>query len=197
MKMGDKAKELLDRLNKDGKRTGLIVVIGLIAMALIFVSDCDGSNAAPKQDADSSVSVSVYEYADALENKLCSLISKIDGAGETLVMVTLQNGVEYIYASEEKTSSDSSETSGSNGQTSTGIRQDTQSSLIIVDGDAGEQALIRTELMPKVSGVVVVCEGAGDPLVEAKITQAVTTALGISSKRVCISPLSKQKQEAE
>ena len=52
--------------------------------------------------------------------------------------------------------------------------------------DGSEQALPLTELQPVIRGVVVVCPGGGDPAVAERITQAVTTALDISSARVCV-----------
>ena len=52
--------------------------------------------------------------------------------------------------------------------------------------DGSEQALPVTEKQPVVRGVVVVCTGGGDPAVRESVTTAVTTALDISSARVCV-----------
>ena len=39
---------------------------------------------------------------------------------------------------------------------------------------------------PKVRGVVVVCDGGNDPLVVARVMEAVTKSLNISSDKVCV-----------
>lgn len=141
--------------------------------------------------AESASTAAQTDYAAQLEAKLEEVIGSIEGAGETQVMITLLNGVEYIYASEDSISLDTSESSDDSGRRSSDARENTQKSCIIIDTDEGEQALVRTELSPTVGGVVVVCEGAADPIVRERILQIVTTALAISSKRVCISPSGK------
>ena len=56
----------------------------------------------------------------------------------------------------------------------------------MVDGTNGRSGLVRTRMEPVVKGVVVVCEGGDDPPTVLRILEAVTTALAISSARVCI-----------
>ena len=58
--------------------------------------------------------------------------------------------------------------------------------VTVIDGKDGKQALVVTELEPTVKGVVVVCEGGGDIKVVENLTNAVTTALNISSTRVSV-----------
>ena len=64
-----------------------------------------------------------------------------------------------------------------------------------VERDDGEQPLVVTTMLPDIQGVLVLCEGAADEKVCEQVTNAVTTVLGISSRRVCISILGKQEQE--
>ena len=45
-----------------------------------------------------------YSYAEDLEKRLTNIVSSISGAGKTKVMVTLENGVESVYAADEKQS---------------------------------------------------------------------------------------------
>lgn len=187
MDLGKKAAGLSAML-RDGKaRTNAIIIIAAAVVLLMLVPDisCAEQNEAQAQPetADS--------YARELEERLAQIISSVEGAGETRVLVTLQSGREYIYASEDSTSTGSSSSTDSAGRQSSDESEDRRSSYIIIDTDQGEQALIRTELMPAVNGVVVVCGGAGDPEVAGRILDVVTTALGISSKRVCITQLTQ------
>ena len=46
--------------------------------------------------------------------------------------------------------------------------------------------LLLKEITPTVAGVVVVCSGADDVNVRQRVVDVVTTALGTSSNRVCV-----------
>ena len=175
------------RLGKEA-RMKLILIIGAAAVLLILLSEALPA-CGTADSTGGAEGLTAEEYAQALEKRLTGLISSIDGAGETVVMVTLKNGTEYVYASENKVSSDVSESVTAGGGQSADSREDSQNSYIIIDSGDGEQALIRTELLPTVSGVIVVCEGADDPNVAAVIAEAVAVALDISPKRVYVTRL--------
>lgn len=182
-------KKLSEKNDNSTLRIKLIIAAGTAAMLLLALPDaCTACrNTKPAESKTQTVSA---EYADELEEKLEDMISSVDGAGKTKVLITLQNSTEYLYASEDKLSVNTSESTGTNGSQSSEAKENSENSYIIIDTDDGEKALIRTELMPSVNGVVVACEGADDPQVAERIEQVVTTALNISSKRVCITLLS-------
>ena len=164
------------------KRTNLIIILAATAMLLILLSGCPQSGT----DERGGHETDAQQYARSLEERLEQMISSVDGAGQSRVMITLQNGGEYVYAIEDSISTDSSVSTDSGGRQSSGEREEHRSGYIIIDTEQGEQALVRTELMPSVCGVVVVCSGASDPQVAQAIMSVVTTALDISPKRVCI-----------
>ena len=101
-------------------------------------------------------------------------------------MITLECGTEYVYASQQKTTSAMSENTDAGGRSSRDQKQSGEESLILIDGDRGEEPLILKEITPTVAGVVVVCSGADDPQVRERIVNVVTTALGTGSNRVCV-----------
>ena len=103
-------------------------------------------------------------------------MSKIDGAGEVTVMVSLDGSPELVYASDN----DSKTSSTANGTTTT-----TSSNLIIVNGsDSG--ALILKENLPSVKGVIVVSSGANNVAIKLDILNAVSTLLDISTDKINI-----------
>lgn len=181
---------ITDKTADSSIRIKLIIAIGTAAVLLLALPDMCSSCSADKESEKILAETSVEQYADELEKRLEDMISAVEGAGKTKVMITLQNGKEYIYASEDKLSVNTSESTGTNGSQSSEAKENSENSYIIIDTDEGEKALIRTELMPSVNGVVVACEGAGDAKVAERVEQVVTTALNISSKRVCITLLS-------
>lgn len=121
------------------------------------------------------------EYTKKLEDRLTSIISAIDGAGETKVMVTLESSSEDIYLHDF----DYEENADSSGKNSFERKDE----YVIVDGSSGEQGIVVRIAEPKVRGVAVVCKGAGSEIVREQIVQAVTALLDISSTRVSVAKM--------
>jgi len=159
-------------IQKD-KTVKIIVAVGLLGMLLVLAGQlAAGGGRSPPRGSPAPASpqggtASAEEYAAALEARLEELVGSIEGVGRAKVMVTLEHGVEYVYAQDQ--------------------RQETQYSHVLIDTEQGRrQPLVRTQRQPKVQGVVVVCEGADDVRVQAKLVGVVTTALNIPTTRVYV-----------
>jgi len=171
----------------------IIVLLGILGMTLILLSqfadnDRGGQGQPPTMG---SAELANQEYIAQLEARLESLISQIEGVGRNRVMVTLESGVEYVYAQEHRRSTDT--THASNGEVPVGgrIQESIEERFILVDTEFGRrEALVLTRIPPRVQGVIIVCEGANNPVVEQKLISVVTTALGIPSTRVSVVPIS-------
>lgn len=131
----------------------ILVAAGIVGILLMLLSELlpegEKGQSDPLQDA--------AEMTDQLEQRLERIVAGIEGTGRCRVMVTLENGVKYVYAD-----------SGGSGLS----RQ--------------EQGLLVTELQPTVKGVAVVCEGGNDEAVRRRVTDAVTAVLHITANRVCV-----------
>ncbi|HOB36530.1 MAG TPA: stage III sporulation protein AG [Candidatus Avimonas sp.] len=169
---------------KSKKGINAVVAIGLIGMLLIFLSTLFPGRDKPVEKG-LKASMTAEEFVSKTEKKLSQIIRSIEGAGECRVMVTLENGVEYVYAREQDINTDRKEDDSGKSE-----RDGKRESIIIVDTENGRQGLLVTEIQPTVKGVVVVCQGGDDPVVQERIASLVTTALNISSKRVCVTKLS-------
>ena len=168
------------------RRPALILALGLMGMLLLlFAQSGDTPEAPPGQEANLSAELASGHYAEQVEARLTSLIEEIDGVGRAKVMVMLENTGEAVYAREEKRSLDSSGTpQAPEGGT---LRESSEDRYVLIDNGYGQkEALVETQLEPKVRGVIIVCEGAGDMYVQQRLINVVTTALGISSSRVCV-----------
>ncbi len=180
--------EKYDLMSLAEKHKKTIIIIGLVGMALIFFS---GFFKSGEIDSNVETKITTEQYSRNLEENLKQIVSGIEGAGETKVLVTLENGKEIKYATEEKVNSESSKEKNSSDKTVTQESGDTEVKYIIIkDSNGREQALAITEFEPTVKGVVVVCSGGEVPLVQQRIISAVTTALNISSKKVYVTKLS-------
>lgn len=172
------------------KYKNIIIIIGLAGIALIFLSSFLKPVSKEEKTPVVENTISAEQYTKALETSLTDIVSSIDGAGATKVLITLENGVEMKYATDEKKNAEETQEKSSE-TTRTQQSGDSEIKYITVrDADGTERALAITEIQPTVKGVVVVCAGGEDPVVQQRILNAVTTALNISSKRVCVTRLS-------
>ena len=122
-----------------------------------------------------------------LEENLENIISEIQGAGKSKVLVTLENGAETVYATEERKNKEASEDKSSGEITRKKESDDCEKKFITIkDSEGTEHALAVTEIEPKVKGVVIICPGGDDIVVKKRIVDATTTALNINSTRVCV-----------
>lgn len=176
-KKTEKKNKTVNKLLENEKYRKIVIFAGLAGIALIFISSLIPSG--NKTSTSKSVQkVTAQEYETSLENNLTEIISQIDGAGNAKVMITLEQTEENVYATEDKKS----------GQTAKDQSEESSEKtyLLVKNDDGSESALAVTQIQPVVKGVVVVCDGGGDPVVKQNIINAVTTALHVTSVRVCV-----------
>jgi len=171
----EKLKTLYERIKKI-KHIQIYMAIGLalIVCCTYFISigttKSKENETQIKIDNISANFNSSGEYIDYLENKLESVITRVKGVGETDVVITLEKGFEYIYATEEETKTTSNGTSI------------TSSSIVMVDG----QPVIKEEIYPIVKGIVVVAYGAEDISVKMSIISIIQTVIEIDNTKINI-----------
>ena len=172
-----------DALKKD-KMVKLILILGICGIALIYLSTLlePGKE---KKDAGSMAEGSAAngnDYGEKLEADLARIVQAITGEEAPAVMVTLESGSRYVYAADEKKNTQENGAAESP-QSSAGSEK---AHVILKDSDGTQHALTVTEIEPKVKGVVIVSRYAGDPVIREKLTNAVKTALDVSSAKVCV-----------
>ncbi|MGN0550554.1 MAG: hypothetical protein ACI4I4_01780 [Acutalibacteraceae bacterium] len=178
---------------ENDKYKKMLIICGLLGIALIFLSSFfenkDTSSGSTVQTV-YTANQSIEQYKEDTEINLGNMIASIDGAGKTKIMVTVDSGIEYVYASDEKESVNS-KSDKSQDKDNTENTQDSEKSYITIRlSDGTQQAVTVKEIQPRIRGVLVICEGGGDALVQQRVIEAVTKALDISSAKVCVTKLS-------
>lgn len=179
--MSDK-NNIIDKLKKDKVRN-IVVVIGIIGILCIFISNIIPKNDDKNENSNNEVNdINLYNtesYEKQIEEQLEEIIASIEGAGRVKVMATLDRTSQIVYATEEKYSTDNDKQSG-------------ETSYVIIKKSDGTESVVKvTEIQPKIKGVIVVCDGGEDAVVQERIVKAVTTVLGISANKVCVTKISK------
>ena len=92
-----KVKKLFD----NDKIRKLIIISGVIGIALIFISSYVDFGSLSGQSREEEFSVTTY--STEIEKDLETVISQIEGAGTTKVLLTMENSVEYVYLDDSTT----------------------------------------------------------------------------------------------
>lgn len=175
------------------KGTKILLTIGIIGIALIFLSEyVSFGNIKPQMASSSSNMQSLQSYTLSLEAKLKEIIININGVGKADVMITFDSGTQYIYEQTAKeTNNNTDQTQGDGGKQTTENTNQETTPVIITAESGGQKPLVKTELLPDVKGVVVVCDGGDNATVQENVTNAVSTALGLTSNHICVIKKSK------
>jgi len=182
----DKIKKHLESINNKKFINNLFIILGISIIFLIVANYIlDSKKEAPNTENEFKSQVSYEEemdYSAYLEKKLANILSKLEGVGEVNVMVTLENSVEKITATNTTKSTENIVENDGEGGTRQVQREDLTMQVVTRGSDGS--LLVVKEIKPKVLGVIVIAEGADDPEVKEKLYEAVKTVLGITGNKV-------------
>lgn len=106
--------------------------------------------------------------------QLTQILAQIEGVGKVKVMLTVAEGEKILYQSDESINT---------GGNTSSVRQET---ILIVDENRNEQALVMQVLSPKYKGAVIVCQGADIPTVKWAVVEAVSKATGLGADQISV-----------
>lgn len=169
-------KEIADRLRNDRKL--LVIVFVMIVGIILTVISSSGSESEEKEQISLQTDkiFNESEYTGQLENKLEEMISLINGAGETKVIVTLECDYETVYAKDGSIEKDNDST-------------DEDSEYIIIDSRDVQGGLVLKTVTPKIRGVAVVCAGGDSMYVKSAVTDLLSAVLDIGTNHISVSKL--------
>lgn len=152
----------------------LLPVFVLVVCALLIMKSLPSSQSktSSKTDSGSISYTSSLEYISILEEKLTKVLSEINGAGKTSVMISIDSSPILTIAKNEEIKTVSS----SGGSTTTTTYEPIYNTI-----NGKSNPLIIGETLPNIKGVIVVSSGARDIRVKLDIINAVRTALNVSS----------------
>ena len=110
---------------------------------------------------------------DALEEKLSKTLSKVEGAGEVTVTLTVKSGMEQVLASDRTTSVS---------ERGSSVEEET----VLISSGGGQETVLLTQKYPTFQGALVVCEGGDNAQVRLLLTQAVSALTGLGTDRITV-----------
>lgn len=171
-----KLEEFVCKIRNDRKLLAIAVAM-IIGVILIVISSFGGKSEKINENlAQTEKTFNESEYTQKLENKLEEMISLINGAGETRVIITLECDYETVYAKDGSIEKDNEST-------------DEDSEYIIIDSRDIQGGLILKTVTPKIRGVAVVCAGGDSMYVKAAVTELLSAVLDIGTNHISVSKL--------
>lgn len=138
------------------KHKNKIIIIVLVILGIIFI--LLSSFNFNKNKAKNEFSATTY--TKELEKKIESFLKDVDGIKNAKVILTLECSNEHVYAKNESS----------------------YDYYISSNGDLVEV----TEIFPVVRGVAIACTNGDDDIVRMRVTELISSYLGISSNRIKI-----------
>lgn len=105
------------------------------------------------------------------ERRLAQTLSRIDGAGEVTVMLTVQDGPRKVLAEDRD-------------REERGERSET---VVLSKGGSQQETVTVQEVLPRYQGALLVCPGGDDPEIRLKLTEATAALTGLGSDKISIS----------
>ena len=172
----DYRQEGSERCVKAMKKSGKLVIAlaGVILGVLLLLI---GNRAREEEStaADPPVTTetkSAETYREELEARMEAICSRVAGVGAVDVIVTLEGGYEYVYATDKKTT----------------VGGESTSYITVGSGD-DESLVYVTERLPPILGIGVVCTGGMDPTVRREVTALLAAAFGVGSNKIYVTGL--------
>lgn len=157
-----KIKKLVSKIKTDRKLRFALIAVCFVLLGIILITSL-----IPKKTVNTVAADTVSEYVSGIERKLEKLLGEVDGAGKVSVAVSVESGMETVLAMTTTTK----ETSGG---------RETVSTPVLVNG----KTVVLKEVYPKISGVLIVAEGADKLAIYNKIQQATLSLLDVKASQI-------------
>lgn len=166
----------------------IIGVIVIIAGGTLFDKKDGGTppaafNGKEENRVDTQVSANINKAG--AEKELAAILEQIRGAGRVDVMVTYISSGEIVPAYDIRQTEDNTNEKDTNGGTRSIIGSSYESDIAYEEVQSGiKRPIVLKELQPKVKGVVVVADGASDPVVCGNLTRAVQVLMDVPIHKI-------------
>ncbi len=159
----------LKKLPEILKKNKYVLAVLLLGAVLLLIPTGNRSKSSGETVQRESFEFSVEEQ----EKKMEAALSRIEGAGEVSVTLSLKTGAERIVAEDRSRS-----------ESDTELEEETET--VIVSTDAGEDAVTIKYIYPQYMGALIISSGASNPEVRLKLTEAASALTGLGADRITV-----------
>ena len=130
---------------------------------------------------------SYYVGKIGLEERLKSILTRIDGVGEVYVMITIKAGASKDILMEQDISyEDTDETDSSGGKRKKYTYSEDNQTVYVTDENGNTSPYVISENAPKIEGVAVIAEGADSAVTKQKIINVIKALFDIEINKISV-----------
>ena len=168
-----------------------MLIIGLLGIFLLVVMIPVPKNETKREETfEETTTVQTVSSQETLEIQLKNVLEKISGVGKVEVLITYQDRGTLILEKDESVSEELiQETDSSGGTRTTTTRNHEQQTVYEKD----EAPYVVQKLTPKVEGVLVVAQGAGNESVKKQIRETIEALFGLEAHKISIMKMEVSK----
>lgn len=183
-------KSIQEKIRKGNKKELINTLISLIVVMalLLFLYNTIFSEEIGKKSIDliDDTEKKPLEQNDDSSNeeaRLESILSQIKGVGEVDVMITYETGKEIIPAFDVQEKTESREARDADGSITFDTSKDASKNLVTIND---EDLFVLKEIKPKVKGIIIVAEGAGNIVTRNDIMNAAAAVFDVSTDKIVV-----------
>lgn len=126
-----------------------------------------------------------------LERRLEAFLSRMDGVGQAVVLLTFSSSQESVVEKDAPYSQSRTQEQDASGTArEIASRQQEEDTVYTTDGEGRQVPYVRKTLAARVEGVTVLAQGGGDAAVQAQITDVMMVLFGIGPHKIKVAKLS-------
>ena len=169
--------DVLSKITSVINKNKYLLIVLLAGILLLLLPSSIGSG---DKDVDGEADMYSVEFSlEGMESELEQILSKIDGAGDVKVMLSVKNGGERVLASD---SGIKDAVSGGDGESRE--REETLTTVVVSKGGGEDGVITLKYIYPEFTGAVIVAEGADSASVKLDLAQSVAAVTGLRASDI-------------
>lgn len=200
-------KKYIDSVFKNSKLSNLVSIVLVLVLIVVVISFFGNESKSKSLEDNVSVSASIEgkenskskikenetlaEYEMRQKSELKEIIEQMEGVGKVDVKINFESGEVKVPATDDTTQNSTTEEKDTAGGTRTTKSKSDGSKVVMSSGSNGNTPLIVKVDKPKISGIIVVAEGAENSKVKLEIERACATLYDIPANKVHVQAMKK------
>lgn len=173
-------------------RLGIILLAGIVLLLLSFPdifsatkTETSVSVKNGEEETETNAYDNVEDYVKEEEERLETLLKKVEGVGDVKVMITVKSTGESIPLKDTPYEKSSSTTSKEEGEVKKETEEKAQEETVMTeDSDGTTQPYLVRKTVPEIEGVAVLAQGGGNSEIKKEIIEAVQVLFDIKAHKI-------------
>ncbi len=133
----------------------------------------------------------LYEYTEYLEEKLETILVNMKGVGRVKVMLTLETSEEQVVEKDEPITRDNTTETDTQGGNRNIYKMDSGQETVFMKQGSDEIPYVSKTVLPKISGVLIIAQGAGSGNNSKNISEIAQALFGVEAHKIKVVPMAQ------